>query len=254
MTALRPGLPPLPDRIKKLPVDERGYPVPWFVEWINGKPEFRIADGRKKVQAVNEHLCWVCGQRLGTYLCFVIGPMCAVNRITSEPPTHRECAEWSAQACPFLSRPHSKRREAAMPEEAKDAGSAGIMIKRNPGVTLLWITKGYRIKRVDNGFLFELGQPRESVAIAEGRTATAEELRDSIMSGLPLLREIAEQDTTPGAVAHLNGSIREAGKLLGLDLPFEPVRKSDVQSVYGSRGKLALAAMAAISLADGVRR
>ena len=33
-TELRPDLPPLPGRIAKLPV-YRGYPVPWFVTWMD---------------------------------------------------------------------------------------------------------------------------------------------------------------------------------------------------------------------------
>jgi hypothetical protein len=48
-----------------LPVDERGFPVPWFVAWFDGKPEFRAMDGLKWIRAVREHLCWVCGGRLG---------------------------------------------------------------------------------------------------------------------------------------------------------------------------------------------
>lgn len=31
------SLPPIPDAIAKLPRDERGYPVPWFVPWIDGR-------------------------------------------------------------------------------------------------------------------------------------------------------------------------------------------------------------------------
>jgi hypothetical protein len=37
------NLPPMPDSIAKLPRDERGYPVPWFVAWVNGKADFRCA-------------------------------------------------------------------------------------------------------------------------------------------------------------------------------------------------------------------
>ena len=33
MSTYRPELEPLPDRMKRLPV-HRGYPVPWFVEWV----------------------------------------------------------------------------------------------------------------------------------------------------------------------------------------------------------------------------
>src|SRR5215831_18617572 len=125
LMTLRPELPPLPRRMKALPVD-RGYPVPWFVEWIDGVPDFRIMDGRKLVRAVRERLCWVCGQPLGSFLAFTVGPMCAVNRISSEPPSHRDCAVFSAKACPFLTRPTMRRREAGRPEEAEQPG--GMMI------------------------------------------------------------------------------------------------------------------------------
>jgi hypothetical protein len=35
-------LPPPPSRMKVLKLDERGFPVPWFVHWEDGKPDFRI--------------------------------------------------------------------------------------------------------------------------------------------------------------------------------------------------------------------
>jgi hypothetical protein len=83
---LRPELGPLPERIKQLPIDERGYPIPWFVDWVDGKPEFRAMDGRKLVRAIKERLCWVCGQPLGVNLAFVAGPMCGINRVSSRTP------------------------------------------------------------------------------------------------------------------------------------------------------------------------
>ena len=30
---------PLPPRMMRRPVNERGFPVPWFVEWIDDKPD-----------------------------------------------------------------------------------------------------------------------------------------------------------------------------------------------------------------------
>jgi hypothetical protein len=78
MSELRRELPDLPPRIAKLPVD-RGYPVPWFVAWVDGKPEFRVMDHRRLVRAIKESRCWVCGQKLGAIRAYVLGPMCAVN-------------------------------------------------------------------------------------------------------------------------------------------------------------------------------
>jgi len=74
---LRGELSPLPERIKALLVF-RGYPVPWFVAYPNGpegEPEFRGYDTKKWIAAVQQKLCWVCGQQLGGNLGFVLGPM-----------------------------------------------------------------------------------------------------------------------------------------------------------------------------------
>lgn len=43
---LRSELEELPSRMKTLPVDDRGYVIPWFVAWHEGNPEFR-AMGRR---------------------------------------------------------------------------------------------------------------------------------------------------------------------------------------------------------------
>src|SRR5215469_14120297 len=104
-------LPEVPSRIARLPRDPRGYPVPWFVEWIDGKPDFRVMDARKLKLALREPRCWICGGQLGTYKAFNFGPISAVNGLSGEPPSHRECAIFAAQACPFLSHPKMRRNE-----------------------------------------------------------------------------------------------------------------------------------------------
>lgn len=47
----------LPARMRDLPIDDRGYPVPWFVAWVDGKPEFRAMDQEKFIRALREKLC-----------------------------------------------------------------------------------------------------------------------------------------------------------------------------------------------------
>jgi hypothetical protein len=196
---LRPDLPILPARMRKLPLDARGYPVPWFVEWIDGVPDFRVMDSRKLIAVMKgERRCWTCGQPLGRNLAFVVGPMCAVNRISSEPPSHLECALFAVTACPFLSRPKAHRREANTPAGA--GPGAGTMIERNPGVSLVWVTRHYRL--VDTGqkvpihWLFEMGEPTRVFCYAEGRDATLDEIRASVESGLPLLEAACDQEHT----------------------------------------------------------
>jgi hypothetical protein len=203
-TALRPELEALPERMKDLPVDARGYLVPWFVAWIDGPdggkvPEFRAMDGGKFVRAIREKLCWVCGQRLGSYLCFVIGPMCGINRVSSEPPSHLECAQWSARNCPFLSRPQMVRRDSgpgANPELLDQAKQnvAGIMIERNPGVTLLWVCRDYRVEPDGKGgHVLRVGEPERVEWWALGRPATRAEVEQSVESGLPIILDVAKQ-------------------------------------------------------------
>jgi len=204
---LRLGLPPLTPRIAALPIDERGYPVPFFVAWVDGKPDHRIADPAKKALALRRHLCWVCGQLLGVHLAFAIGPMCTVNRLTSEPPAHRECAEWSVCACPFLSRPKAHRRETGLPDDVQDPG--GIMLDRNPGVTAIWMTRRFEPFKADGGVLFRLDAPSEVSWYTEGRPATREEVLEALYRGLPALEEMAVAQGVE-ARAQLNKAVAAA--------------------------------------------
>lgn len=189
---LRGDLPPLIPRIKKLPVDERGYPVPFFVIWLDGKPEFRIADAQKRRDCFKFQLCWVCGEKLGRYKTFVIGPMCAINRVTSEPGCHGDCAEWSVRACPFLAKPQMKRREDDLTDESKTS-VPGIMFDRNPGVTCLWTTEKFRLfNNGKNKALVEVGEPDHVSWWRQGRRATKPEVLLSIETGLPELLKLCQ--------------------------------------------------------------
>lgn len=192
MENLRPELTPLPYRIQKLPV-LRGYPVPWFVaKGPDGEYDFRLADPMKFRMALSRRLCWVCGERLGVNLCFVLGPMCAVNRTTAEPACHYECALWSAINCPFLARPKMVRRENDIPEEVMVPGES---IRRNPGCCLLWTTKDYSTFLDNEGHrLIEVGLPDRVEAYAEGKPTTYEVVLHSLETGEPFLREACERE------------------------------------------------------------
>lgn len=212
-------LPPMPPRIAKLPrVDIMGIkqaPVPWFVQWMkndepcepgDGEPDFRVMDSRKWIKAINHGNCWVCGELVGTYKAWVLGPMCIVNRTTSEPACHRDCAIWSVQACPFLTRPRQRRREKDLPDQAEQA--AGFGIKRNPGVAAIWIARSFRIFRAhegNSGWLIRLDDPTDVLWFAEGKPATREQCLESITSGYPLLLDLAKEQGAD-AIAELERS------------------------------------------------
>lgn len=191
-----------PERIKNLPIDSRGYPVPWFVQWMDGKPEFRLMDQEKWIRSIKEELCWVCGDRMGAFKVFVVGPMCGINRTTAEPPTHKDCAEWSAKNCPFLSNPSMTRREDELTKSC-EPNVAGIMIKRNPGVTLLWTTKNYKVFDDGQGRpLIQMGEPVSVDWYYEGKPATREQVVTSIEAGCPALEKIAIKESIEALTAY----------------------------------------------------
>lgn len=185
----RPDLPPMPANIAALPV-HRGFPVPWFVPLIDGKPEPRMAEPGKIAQAVREKRCWTCGRRLDKFFTFVLGPMCTINRVCPEPPSHDECAVFSAIACPFLNGKEMERRDNDLPPQRK---SVGVAIMRNPGCVCLWTTSKFEIERVDHGVLFRVANPSTVKWFAKGGKATRAEVDESIRTGFPLLLEIAQQ-------------------------------------------------------------
>ena len=75
------------------------------------------------------------------------------------------------------------------------------MIKRNPGVTLLWVTKKHRLFKAGNGYLFDIGEPKSMHWYSRGRFASHKEVIDSIESGCPILRGEAEKEGVE-AVTH----------------------------------------------------
>lgn len=214
-----PDLPPgMPRALRNLRRDSVGRPVPYFVEWIDGKPDFRIMNGKHLHLALLNDLCWVCGERLkrlpGTYTflgTFVAGPMCLVNGNSAEPPCHYTCAEWSARACPFLNNPNKVRREANLPEDWAEA--AGISIKRNPGVTALISTSHWKPYVEGDGVLVRFWNPTSVEWLCEGREATAEEVAYSLSTGLPDLYRVAAEES-PEAVAALDGMVAAAERWL----------------------------------------
>lgn len=205
-----PPAPAMPERMTHLPRTVGGLPVPYFVATVDGRPDFRIFDRDKFKRAIKQHLCWLCGSALGRHLVFVVGPMCLVNCISSEPPSHLACAEYAVRRCPFLTNPEATRREERLPT---GAGMAGLPLLRNPGVSVLWVTRSYKLAHLDNGVLFEMGQPSAVTWWTKGRRARRDEAYTALMDGLPALRALAEPEGEPSVVL-LDKDIGEAMMLL----------------------------------------
>jgi hypothetical protein len=197
----------------RLPHDKHGRPVPWFVAWIDGVPDFRVIKPGAIGLATTAKSCWVCGMLFARQepRTFVIGPMCVVNLNTAEPPCHRECAAYSARACPFLATPNMSRRDRHLPEGVSDP--PGEFLRRNPGVACVWGAKYNSTlveKQPQGGVLFKLFPVPVFVEwYAHGRAATRTEVIDSINSGMPGLREMAA-DQGEGARAMLSRAYEDA--------------------------------------------
>lgn len=208
----------MPARVAALPRNPVGYPIPWFVAvQSDGSRDFRIASLDRMAEAVNRQLCWVCGQPLGSYVAFTLGPMCAVNRVSAEPPCHRDCALYSAMVCPFLSNPAMRRREIRDPQDPLIA-PAGHAILRNPGVALVWVTRSYQAFQSPaggQGWLFQIGEPTETQWFAAGQRATRAQVAEAMDAGMPALAEACQLDDDPeSSLRMLNDDYQRALALL----------------------------------------
>jgi hypothetical protein len=188
----------IPDRMRHLPINDQGFPVPYFVPYVDGLPEFRGFDGEKMAICVRHKRCWLCGEPLGKFMVFVIGPMCAVNRVSAEPPSHRDCAAYAVRACPFLTQPKMRRNEKDMPEDRIEPAGVGLL--RNPGCAVVWVTREFSTFVASGGnagHLIELGPPTEVLWFIEGRMAMRDEALAAMERGIPALREMCAQEATP---------------------------------------------------------
>lgn len=211
----------MPRRVRRLPVSPTGFPVPWFVHWNDdGTPDFRVIGRGKHRLAEAKRLCWVCGEPLGKFMSFVIGPMCAVNHVSGEPPCHHACAVFAATACPFLIRPRAKRNESEF--KVQDRTVHPLMARHNPGVALVWTTTRYWLQREMGELVYLFGEPSEVLFYCEARPATRAEVDAAVAKGLPFLQADAAA-VGAHAVAELPKRLRDLyallDRLLGAPVP-----------------------------------
>lgn len=94
-----------PAQIAAMQKDERGYPIPHTVMWVDGKPDFRVIDPNKWYEAARSCQCGICGQMILDDFAFVGGPLSMKNRLFTDLPMHKECAEYALKVCPFIAAP-----------------------------------------------------------------------------------------------------------------------------------------------------
>lgn len=161
----------MPDGIAALPKDKHGRPVPKFVDWIDGEPDYRQVKPGWREFCVENNICWICSEFLGVSQYFVLGVMCCLNRTAGEPPCHRCCAEYAARMCPRLAMP---------PIKGGVLYPNGIQFDPNPDVIGIWETQNWEPRFAGNGTLFDIGDPVSATFWRRGRQATKIEVLNAI--------------------------------------------------------------------------
>jgi hypothetical protein len=139
---------PVPARLAHLPTDpEHGdLPVPYFIGSVRDasgvmRPDFRCVASGARERCDHGALCWICGLPLDGEFACVTGPMCLINRISSEPVSHFDCARYAVAACPFIATPGRKRREKDMPAGIIPPPASDSHNPRNPGAAVVLFLK-----------------------------------------------------------------------------------------------------------------
>jgi hypothetical protein len=98
-----------PARIKRLPRDARGFPIPQAVNRdADGTPHLAIIDPARAAALHETHSCGICGEKLlRSEKWFVGAPVDVLNsrRGFSDPPMHEECVAFAMRVCLYLSAP-----------------------------------------------------------------------------------------------------------------------------------------------------
>jgi hypothetical protein len=104
---------PIPEKMKLLEKDARGYPISFTtIRDEKGQPFFPISDEYKVYQVADERKCGICGKKLEDDIWIVGGPLPAFHPGGAylDPAIHYECGTYALQVCPYLAVPiYSKK-------------------------------------------------------------------------------------------------------------------------------------------------
>lgn len=98
----------VPTRMKSLPRDRRGYPIPFVVLTdSSGEPNFRLDDAKKVHHCMINRLCGLCGQPLKDDMWVTGGAKRILSDIIPfiDAALHFSCGKYALQVCPFMASP-----------------------------------------------------------------------------------------------------------------------------------------------------
>lgn len=118
---------PLPERMRNLPTDARGYPIPAnILKDEAGVYHFIINDENKRHEQIELQHCAICDGDLNGEFWFVGGPLSALHPDGAYVDTaqHYERVTYALQVCPYLATRPYKR-----PDPEKVAGRVSMTSK-----------------------------------------------------------------------------------------------------------------------------
>ena len=155
----------IPDSMAALPLDGRGLPVPHFVPWFDGEPDFsRVKPGALEFSHQN-NLCWLCNEFLGVSKWFILDDITrCINRTASHLPSHRACAEFAAKNYP-------------------------CMTQAQHGCSCLWETNAYRVfTDLEGRITIDIGEASGATFWCDGRKASQEQVLESVRNSIGKLQ------------------------------------------------------------------
>lgn len=91
----------IPKRMRHLPA-YKGLPIPYVQFVAADGPDFKAIDHGRVFEVLTDRLCGVCGQSLAESFAVIGGEKSIASRTFTDPPMHKECAQYAARACPYL--------------------------------------------------------------------------------------------------------------------------------------------------------
>lgn len=123
---------PLPERMRGLPKDPRGYPIPSnILKDENGVYHFIINDENKRQEQIRLQHCSICDRPLDGEFWFIGGPLSALHPEGAYVDTaqHYECVTYALQVCPYLAtRPYKRPDPEKVVERVALSSTASIFV------------------------------------------------------------------------------------------------------------------------------
>lgn len=142
----------MPDRIKALPKDQRGYPIPFVVlRDDDDMPNFQLDSARRISQCMVNVACGVCGQPLENEIWFLGNYLRALSPsgFYIDSPLHKQCGTYALKVCPFLAAPsYNKMLSSEKLNKEKYEGTQfrlSTQVTRFSSLFAFVKTAGYRI-------------------------------------------------------------------------------------------------------------